>query len=205
MLGFLISNCLMIMIFVISLVSFKNIESIKSTIKASIQSINTATTNIDRTTLVSETTPVPTTTVAETTTTVETTTTTVKSANVFAVGDLLDFKGLIVTVTKFEKSIGDDFDKPKEGTEYIIVNVKIINKTNGKISYNPFDFKMQNSKGQIIDMVDSYTTLKTGELATDGEVEGTVVFEEPKNDPELILLYQPDFFNDKDIIKIRIK
>jgi hypothetical protein len=176
-----------------------SVLKIKSIAETPDQSINTAAAKIKVTTTS------PATSIAETSTTAAATTTTVKSAYVFSVGDLIDFKGLIITVPKFEKSNGDDFDKPKEGMEYIIVNVKIINKTKDKISYNPFDFKIQNSKMQIIEMADSYTTLETGELAVNEEVKGTVVFEDQKNDPELTLIYQPNFFNGKEVIKISIK
>jgi hypothetical protein len=186
---------------VISLVVFINIENKKSTIKAPIQSINTTTTMIA--TVASETT------VALTTTTVEIPTTTAQSAYVFIVGDVIVSKETIITVTKFGKSTGDDFNKPKDGMEYIIVSIKIINIINDKISYNPTDFKMQNSQGQINDTaftkVNSKTAFKSGKLVPDGEIEGTVVFEEPKNDPELTLLYLQNYFNGKEVIKISIK
>jgi hypothetical protein len=68
---------------------------------------------------------------------------------------------------------------------------------------------MQNSKGQITDMgltiVDQDTSLQSGDLAPNGEVEGTVTFEEPINDPELTLLYQPNIFGEDVAIKFSIK
>ena len=67
---------------------------------------------------------------------------------------------------------------------------------------------MQNSKGQINDIaftiVDSDTALNSGELIPKGEVEGTIVFEEPINDPELTLIYQPNFW-DEEVTKVMIK
>lgn len=184
---------------IISLVAFINMRSKKNAIKVPIQSINTSSTKMDIATVASETT------VALTTTTVEIPTTTVKSAYIFIVGDVIVSKGTIITVNKFEKSNGDDANKIKDGMEYIIVSIKIINKNKDNISYNPTDFKMQNSKGQITGTIDNFTTLKTGKLAFDDEIEGTVVFEEPKNDSELILIYQPDFLNGKDAVQIMIK
>jgi len=93
--------------------------------------------------------------------------------------------------------------------EYVIVTVNIKNNSDDKISYNPLDYKMQNSKGQITDMtfttVDSKTALSSGELAAGGEVEGTVTFEQPKDDAGLVLIYQSNFFNDNEIIKFNIK
>lgn len=93
--------------------------------------------------------------------------------------------------------------------EYVIVSIKIKNDSSEKISYNPFDFKIQNSKGQITDTVfttiDSKTALSSGELATGGEIEGTVTFEQPKGDTGLVLIYQPNFLNEDEVIKINIK
>lgn len=56
-----------------------------------------------------------------------------------------------------------------------------------------------NSKKQIIDksisIVDSDTALSSGELASGGEVEGTLVFEHPKGDTDLTLLFYGNMFD----------
>ena len=134
---------------------------------------------------------------------------TTTAQSIFNVGESVDLDGTVITVTQFKKSNGSDFDKPKSGMEYVIVTVKINNNSNDKVSYNPFYFKMQNSKGQITDMgltiVDQDTSLQSGDLAPNGEVEGTVTFEEPINDPELTLLYQPNIFGEDVAIKFSIK
>lgn len=112
-----------------------------------------------------------------------------------------------MTVTNVSKSNGEDFDKPKDGSEYVIVSVKIKNNSKEKVSYNALYFKMQNSKGQITD--DAFTTvdqdkqLKSGELAPGGEVAGDVVFEEPVGDKALVLQYQNDIFEDG--VKLQFK
>ena len=126
----------------------------------------------------------------------------------FEIGDNVDLDGTIVTVKGVEISSGGDFDEPKEGMEYVVVTVHISNNSNDKISYNPFDFQVQNSKGQITDMaftiVDSDTSLESGELAIGGEVEGTIAFEEPIGDSGLILIYQPSFWFDDRVVKIKL-
>ena len=128
---------------------------------------------------------------------------------VYNIGDSVDLNGKVVTVVSFKKSNGGDYDKPKEGMEYIIVSLKIKNNGTDKITYNPFDFKMQNIKGQITDMafttVDSKTVLSSGELASGEEVEGTVTFEEPKDDTGLVLIYQANILNENEVIKFTIK
>lgn len=126
----------------------------------------------------------------------------------FEIGDNVDLDGTIVTVMGVDKSSGEDFDKPKEGMEYVIVTVHIYNNSSDKISYNPFDFKVQNSSGQITDMafsiVDTETAMESGELTVGGEVEGTITFEEPIRDSGLILIYQPSFWFDERVVKIKL-
>lgn len=97
----------------------------------------------------------------------------------------------------------------KEGMEYVIVTIHIKNNSSDTISYNPFYFKMQNSKGQITDTaftaVDNESALASGELAAGGEIEGTISFEEPKDDTGLILIYQANILNENEVIKFNIK
>lgn len=117
-------------------------------------------------------------------------------------------KGVEMTVTKVEKSNGSQYNRPKSGKEFVIVSVKIKNTSVENLSYNPFYFKMQNSKGQLEDetfsTVNTDTALQSGELIKDGEVEGTIVYEELINDSGLILQYQDSLFNDGAKIKFKI-
>lgn len=125
----------------------------------------------------------------------------------YAIGETAKFKGMEMTATKVDISNGSDFDKPKEGKEFVIVAVKIKNGAKDKLAYNPFYFKMQNSKGQVEDgtfsTVNKDTALHSGELVPGGEVEGTVIFEEPAGDKGLLLQYQDNIFSDK--VKIQFK
>ena len=139
----------------------------------------------------------------------ETTSSATTEQQIYNVGDSVELKGAVITVVSFKKSSGSDFDKPKEGMEYVIVSLKIKNNSSGKVTYNPFNFKMQNSKGQITNMalttVNQDNALASGELANGGEVEGTVAFEEPKDDSGLILIYQANMLNENEVIKFNIK
>ena len=105
------------------------------------------------------------------------------------------------------KSAGSEYDKAKEGQEFVIVNVTITNNGDEKISYNPFDFKMQNSQGNITNhtftTVNNDTSLNSGELAPGGKVSGTIAFEEPKDDKELVLIFKANVFSDKEL-KIKL-
>ncbi|HAA63831.1 MAG TPA: DUF4352 domain-containing protein [Thermoanaerobacter sp.] len=117
----------------------------------------------------------------------------------YQVGETAAINGTEITVLKVEKSKGTEFDKPKSGMEFVIVTVKIKNTGKDKLSYNPLYFKMQNSKGQITDIafstINQDTALQSGDLAPGGEVEGTLIFEEPINDSGLILQYQNNIFS----------
>ncbi|AWZ48473.1 DUF4352 domain-containing protein [Clostridiaceae bacterium 14S0207] len=130
-----------------------------------------------------------------------------KKEEIFGVNEPVKFNDMIMSVTNIKKSNGSEFEKPKSGKEFVIVTVKIENKGKDKVHYNPFDFKMQNSKGQIEDegliTIDSDTALNDGELAPNGEVEGTLAFEQPKND-KLILLYKGSIFSEEDLIKFKL-
>ncbi|MBT2692670.1 DUF4352 domain-containing protein [Bacillus sp. ISL-55] len=121
----------------------------------------------------------------------------------FAVGEKVQLDGNVLTVTKVDKSAGSDFDKPKDGHEYVVVTVEIENAGDENISYNPFDFKMANSQGQIVDQafttIDTNTALQSGELAPGGKVSGTIAFEQPAGDSGLQLQYTPSFWSDKTI------
>lgn len=125
----------------------------------------------------------------------------------YNIGETANYKGIEMTATKVDKSSGTDFDMPKEGKEYVIITVKIKNGSEDKISYNPLYFKMQNSNGQVEDgifsTVNGDTALKSGELVPGGEVEGTVIFEEPVGDEGLILQYQDNMFSNK--VKMQFK
>lgn len=121
----------------------------------------------------------------------------------YAVNEDVKLNDAVVKVTKVEKSNGSDFDKPKDGMEFVIVTVSIKNAGKDEISYNPFDFKMQNSKGQITDQtfttVNNNNQLNSGNLTAGGEVAGTIAFEQPKDDNALVLKYKGNMFSNKEI------
>ena len=122
---------------------------------------------------------------------------------IFAIGDEVKLKDNILIVNGIEKSAGSDFDKPKDGYEFIIVNVTIKNGGSSEISYTPYDFELQNSKGEINDLtILTFTDnnyLNSGSLAAGGQTSGTVAFEAPINDSGLILKYKANMFDNNEI------
>lgn len=126
----------------------------------------------------------------------------------YAVGDVIKFDDKEVTITNVKRnySTGNEFSKPKSGNEFIKVSVKIDNKSKDTVSVNTFDFKVQDSNGVIDDCAAPTYSLDDGlessQLASEGSKTGSMIFEVPKNDSNLILIYQPSFLSNK---KIEIK
>ncbi|MFZ3580000.1 DUF4352 domain-containing protein [Virgibacillus sp. DJP39] len=124
---------------------------------------------------------------------------------VFAVGDSIKKEGKVLTVTGVERSQGTEYDTPDKGKEYMVVTVDIKNKGDKNISYNPFNYSMQNAQGQITDqafsMIDEETHLDSGELIPGGNVSGTMVFQVPADstNKDLILLMKDNMFSDKSV------
>lgn len=125
----------------------------------------------------------------------------------FKLGETVKYNGMELTVTNFKTTKGGEFDSPKSGNEYAVVTVKYKNAGKENISYNPFDFKMKNSKGQITSQVYLSTIkneLDSGDLAPGGEVEGEIAFEQPKGDKGLILQYTGNIFESESEIDFKL-
>jgi len=111
----------------------------------------------------------------------------------FKQGETATYENVDYTVTKVKRSKGNDWDKPAKGKEFVVITVKIENKSEDSIAYNTLDWKIQNGEGQIDDgafsTIDNDTSLGSGDLAAGGKKEGTLVFEVPKGDKDLKLQY----------------
>lgn len=140
--------------------------------------------------------------------TIENTKETTEEKTEFSQGETVTFNDVDFSVTNVEKTTGSEFDTAKEGHEYVIVTVKIENNSDEKISYNQFDWKMENSNGQEVDTafttVDTDTALNSGNLNAGGMVEGSLVFEQPQGDNGLKLNYYDNAFNENASFKIKI-
>jgi flagellar basal body-associated protein FliL len=126
----------------------------------------------------------------------------------FKIGETVKYNNVELTVTNFKTTKGGEYDSPKSGNEYAIVTVKYKNAGKENISYNPYDFKIRNSKGQITD--NTYVSsiekdkLDSGDLAPNGEIEGTIAFEVPKGDKGLVLQYTGNIFNSESEIDFKL-
>nr|WP_255299644.1 DUF4352 domain-containing protein [Bacillus thuringiensis] len=79
----------------------------------------------------------------------------------YSIGETIKMGDHRLTVTNVKKSSGGEFDKPKQGYEYVLVAVNIYNGGKDDISYNPFAFEMRNSQGNITRAVPSIINQNT--------------------------------------------
>lgn len=115
----------------------------------------------------------------------------------FYINEEAQVKDMSITVTKVEKTKGNDSVKPQEGHEFVVVNVTMTNKGESNCYYNADHFTMQNSQGQIKEIedvkLDRITDIGNGYLVPGGSVSGSIIFEQPIDDNSLVLLYTPNF------------
>ena len=122
----------------------------------------------------------------------------------FSVGETIAFDGKEVTVKSVDRNwdSGNQFIQPKDGKEYVKVNVLVENKSDGELSFNTFDWKIEDSNGAIESQsfgASADDDIGSGDLAKGGKKEGSIVFEVPK-DSSLKIHYQPSFWSSKKIV-----
>ncbi|QQK75249.1 DUF4352 domain-containing protein [Salicibibacter cibarius] len=124
----------------------------------------------------------------------------------FSVGETVDIDGYMIEVTSVDEVEGEEFESPADGNVFTAVELQLENESDENVSYNPLDFSVQDGSGNIegTTIVTSDDELSSGELAPDGETSGTVTFETPEDDDELILIYEENLFTD-DTVEISLE
>lgn len=117
------------------------------------------------------------------------------------VGDIAKLGDREFVVNSVRRSGGFNYNTPKAGKEYVIVNVTIKNLGNDEVSYNPFDFKVQDANGA--QETETFATLddslSSGTLAPGGKVTGSIPFEVPVGD-KATLIFQPSFWSSQRVV-----
>jgi hypothetical protein len=130
--------------------------------------------------------------------------------SLFAQTEVATFKGVEYSVVGVKKGAGSSYSKPDAGKEFVFVTVKVTNKGTQKISYNSYEWKMQNGSGQEDDTA-FYTgsdikSFESGDLLAGGTYSGVLVFEETKKDTKLKLtFYSRDYYSDEPSLQFTIK
>ncbi len=116
-----------------------------------------------------------------------------------AVGETAELEDQNFSVAEVERNYSprDQFSRAEAGNEFMRVWVYIENTSSRPVSFNPFDFKVQESNG--IQQTPGFMgevpyRFESGELAPEGRVEGNLLFEGPQNDNNLKLIYETNMF-----------
>ena len=129
-----------------------------------------------------------------------------KSKTSFTINETAVYNDVYYTVTNVEYSNYDNI--ARRDKIYIIVTLKIENKSDKTIEYREDYFKMSNSSGQIDDPnIYNFRVDKLGssKLSSGGTKEGEIVFEEPIDETSFkVLFYQP-YESDDALFEVAIK
>ncbi|MBR3117391.1 MAG: DUF4352 domain-containing protein [Bacilli bacterium] len=115
--------------------------------------------------------------------------------------DVVTYEDVKYSITNVEKTEKDTiYSNAPSGYEYVKVTIKIENKSNKKISYNTYNYKMINADGQetssdVYIGDDSDKQLHSGKLEPDGIVEGYIVWKQKKEDSNLRVRFYDNMFN----------
>lgn len=121
----------------------------------------------------------------------------------YKVGDVVKLgdREFVVNSTKRSKTIS--YSTAKTGKEYMIMNVTIQNRGSDEVSFNTFDFKIQDINGaQTSADASSYSledSLNSGTLAPNGKITGSLAFEIPEG-TNAKLIFQPSFWSKDRIV-----
>jgi len=118
-----------------------------------------------------------------------------KVADVVKLGD----REFVVNSVKRSGAFG--YNTPKTGKEYVIVNVTIRNLGTDEVSYNPFDFKVQDANGaqESSTFASLDDSLSSGTLAPNGKITGSMPFEVPQG-TNAKLIFQPSFWSEQRVV-----
>lgn len=134
------------------------------------------------------------------------TNTTTNSSTDFTANDVIQLGDYQLKIDKVERNwtSNNDYDRPESGKEYVLVAVTITNTGKNSIPYNSYDFKLQDSNG--VQKSEAFTTgenkLNSGDLAQGGKVAGNLVFEAPKGDAGLKLIFNPTLLGKDAVIQL---
>ncbi|MBF8808221.1 MAG: DUF4352 domain-containing protein [Enterococcus lacertideformus] len=118
----------------------------------------------------------------------------------FKVGDIVSYKGYEIKVNNVQYNDGTEYNRPKEGQQFVIVNITITNNTSEKQTYNPFDYKL-NANGNATDLMSflpDVDNLNSGELDPKASVTGNLIGEADTSG-SLKLQYKASYWNDKTV------
>lgn len=119
----------------------------------------------------------------------------------YKVADVVKLGEREFVVNSVRRSGPFNYNTPDAGKEYVIVNVTIRNLGKDEVSYNPYDFKMQDANGaqESTAFATLDDSLNSGTLAPNGKVTGSMPFEVPQGTVAK-LIFQPSFWSEQRVV-----
>ncbi|MFA5866871.1 MAG: DUF4352 domain-containing protein [Actinomycetota bacterium] len=135
------------------------------------------------------------------------TSTTPAKPTTFKVGDQIKLGDRVLTVEAPVRNVTDPdgYLNPDEGKEWVTIAVTIENKGSEAVSFNPYDFKMQDSSGTRLNIAfvpSVQNQLHSGEVAPGGKTAGVLPFQVPASDTGLKLVFKP-FWGSETLITLQ--
>lgn len=122
----------------------------------------------------------------------------------YAVGQPIQIGDVVMTVNSSQEFTPDnEFEKPNSGRIYYSVNLTLENKGSTPVSYNAYDYKIEDADGVQTDqafVTSVENAMSSGSLAPGGKLNGVnVVYEVPVEKKELKFIAEPSPWSNKQV------
>lgn len=111
------------------------------------------------------------------------------------IGDLVTLDGWQITVNNVKTSSGDEFNQPKPGDTFLLIDITAVNQTSQSQSFSSLlSFTLKDSTGQKYDeTIDTNApSSPDGNVAAGGKIRGTIAYDVPQTQHTFELDFTPD-------------
>lgn len=118
----------------------------------------------------------------------------------FAVGDVIEIGDLLLTVNEVTSPSGDEFNKPDEGTKFLVVDVTLENRgSESKTVSSMLQMWVKDATGQkyVLDLsasVASGGSTPDGEIVPGEKLRGQVGYQVPEDAEGMVFVFDADVF-----------
>lgn len=133
----------------------------------------------------------------------------VSQPKVMGIGDMVTNESIDLQVTKVERLNKTELSTPKKGYEYVKVDLMLKNKTDDTLIFFPYHFELSDQYNQklkpMTSLIETENLLKMTEIVSGGVIEGSLMFEIPKNATNLMLYYTLPTLFSKETLSVNLE
>ncbi|WP_213997178.1 MULTISPECIES: DUF4352 domain-containing protein [Tepidanaerobacter] len=124
----------------------------------------------------------------------------------FKVGEIAELNGVKAIITSIEKPAGDEFNKPDEGKEFVLVNMTIENDSKNDISvssilsFNAYVDDSAINEDLMAQSAKKGTTTMDGTISPGKKLSGCLGYQLPKGWKVLEIEFKPNAISDSKIV-----